>query len=125
MIAMKQINFRLSETEFERAEMLAKALDMSVPALLKDVSMKGINNASVETALNLYKTNKIGLKKAWLLSGLEFHEFLDLLGSRNIEPNISDEMIDEMIEAAESLRFEDIFPGKSREELRKLVIDFE
>ncbi|HME55467.1 MAG TPA: hypothetical protein VKM55_24895 [Candidatus Lokiarchaeia archaeon] len=122
---MKQINFRLSETEFERAEMLAKALDMSVPALLKDVSMKGINNASVETALNLYKTNKIGLKKAWLLSGLEFHEFLDLLGSRNIEPNISDEMIDEMIEAAESLRFEDIFPGKSREELRKLVIDFE
>ena len=122
---MKQINFRLSDTEFERAELLAKALDISVPALLKDVSMKGITHSSVETALNLYKTNKIGLKKAWLLSGLEFHEFLDLLGSRDIEPNISDEMIDEMIEAAESLRFEDIFPGKSKDELRKLVIDFD
>jgi len=122
---MKQINFRLSDTEFERAELLAKALDMSVPALLKDISMQGITHTSVETALNLYKTNKIGLKKAWLLSGLEFHEFLDLLGSRGIEPSISDEMVDEMIEAAKSLRFEDVFPGKSKVELRKLVRDFD
>ena len=122
---MKQINFRLSEGEFERVELLAKLADKTVPALLKEISMKGLTNASIEMALNLYKTNKVGLKRAWMISGLAFHEFLDLLANRGIEPNISDEQIDEMIDAAKSLRFEDMFPGKSKDELKKLVVDFE
>lgn len=90
--------------------MLAQLLDKSIPPLLKELSMKGIASSIVEIALTLYKNNKIGLKKAWNLSGLAFHKFLGLLESRGIDPSIPDELIDSMIETAKALTFEEMFP---------------
>jgi hypothetical protein len=122
---MKDVHVALTDAEFERVEHLATELGKEVPALLKEIAMQSMNKFCTDYALYSYEANVIGLKAAWIISGLEFHEFLDLLGSRNIEPNIPDEMVDEMIETVKSLRFEDMFPGKSKEELRKLVIDFD
>jgi len=122
---MKNVQVALTDAEFERVQLLALELGKEVPSLLKEIAMQSMNKFCTDIALTSYEENVLGLKAAWIISGLEFHEFLDLLGSRGIEPNISDEMVDEMIEAVKSLRFEDVFPGKSKEELKKLVIDFE
>ncbi|NMC07284.1 MAG: hypothetical protein GYA24_18865 [Candidatus Lokiarchaeota archaeon] len=118
---MKQINFRLTDAEYSRIDLVARSLDTTVPALLKDLGLKGISNVSVEIALNLYKGGKAGLKRAWMLSGLEFHEFLARLQERNIDPVIPDSLVDKMIENVEALTFEEMFPGKSKVELQKLV----
>nr|MDO8087700.1 hypothetical protein [Candidatus Sigynarchaeum springense] len=119
---MKQINFRLTDAEYERVDIVARSLDTTIPALLKDLGLKGLARASVEIALNLYKCGKVGLKRAWILSGLEFHEFLALLQERDIDPVIPDTLVDKMVENVESLTFEEMFPGKSKDELRKLIL---
>ncbi|NVM01351.1 MAG: hypothetical protein HWN67_03390 [Candidatus Helarchaeota archaeon] len=118
---MKQINFRLSDEEYKLVEELAKVLDKSVPALLKELGMKEINTLRLRLAIDLYSNNKIGLKKAWKLSHLPFIKFLQHLNSKNIEPNITDELDDKMVNLALDLRFNEIFSGKSREELRKIL----
>ncbi|MEX2680563.1 MAG: hypothetical protein Q6373_003130 [Candidatus Sigynarchaeota archaeon] len=122
---MKQINFRLTDAEYERVDMVARSLDTTVPALLKELGLKGLVHASVEIALNLYKAGKVGLKRAWILSGLKFHEFLALLQEKNIDPVIPDTLFDKMVENVESLTFEEMFPGKSKDELRKLILSHE
>ncbi len=118
---MRQINFRLTDAEYERVDIVARGLDTTVPALLKDLGLKGLAHTSVEIALNLYKAGKVGLKRAWILSGLEFHEFLALLQEKDIDPVIPDTLVDKMVENVESLTFEEMFPGKSKAELRKLI----
>jgi predicted HTH domain antitoxin len=122
---MKKITFRLTDAEYKRVELVARLVEKSVPSFLRDIALKEVNTEIVEIALNLYKNDRIGLKKAWLLSGLPFHAFLNMLAERNIEPNIPDDLVDAMIENVKKLRFEDVFPGKTKEELRKLIHYYE
>ncbi|MHA1728027.1 MAG: hypothetical protein ACTSWY_04780 [Promethearchaeota archaeon] len=118
---MKQINFRLTEDEYEIVDNISKILDKSIPSLLKEIGMKEIEKICPKLALNLYRNNKIGLKKAWKLSRLTFFEFIQLLIENNIEPNIPDELDEKMVDLAQNLKISDIFPGKSVEELRKTL----
>ncbi len=118
---MKQVNFRLTEAEFERLEIGSKLLGKSVPALIKELALERIDAAVIDAALELYKNNKIGLKQAWRLSALPFHAFLALLAERDIEPSIPDDVDDHAMASVKALRFEDIFPGKSKDEVKKLV----
>ncbi|MHA1143876.1 MAG: UPF0175 family protein [Candidatus Helarchaeota archaeon] len=118
---MKQINFRLTDEEFQDVKELAKLLGKSVPALLKELSIKEINSVRLKIALDSYIDKKISLKKAWKLSHLPFIKFLDLLQERNIEPNMSDELDEKMVNLALNLRFDEIFSQKSKEELRQML----
>lgn len=95
---MKHVNFRLTDAEYHRVDLVARNLEATVPALLKDLGLKGNTNVGIEIAMNLYKGGKIGLKRAWMLSSLEFHEFLALLQESDIEPVIPDSLVDKMIE---------------------------
>jgi uncharacterized protein (DUF1778 family) len=124
-MSMKQINFRLSDREYDRLELAASLLDKSIPSIIKEFTLKEIDAAIVEATLELYKKNKVGLKRAWILSGLSFHEFLDLLSERGIEPSIPDSLDDAMIADAKALTFEDVFLGKDKEELKKLIHYYE
>ncbi len=92
MLDIRRIKFRLTDTEYQRRD-----------------------------CFNLYKAGKVGLKRAWILSGLEFHEFLALLQEKDIDPVIPDTLVDKMVENVESLTFEEMFPGKTKAELRKLI----
>lgn len=122
---MKQINFRLTDEEYHIVEDLAKILGKSVPSLLKELGMKEIDTIRLKLALDFYANNKIGLKKAWKLSRLPFIEFLQILQKNNIEPNITDELDEKMINLALDLEFEDIFSRKSREELQKILYNLD
>ncbi len=118
---MKQINFRVSEDEYKYFENVAKLLGKTVPELVKELGMKGLREASVALALDLYKNDKIGLKQAWKMTGLSFHEFTGLLMSRRIDPPTNDARFERSLESVRSVRFEDLYPGKSKDELRKLI----
>jgi len=118
---MKQINFRVSEDEYQFAVNIAKLLGKSVPVLVKELGMKGLREASTNLALDLYKNDKIGLKQAWQMTGLSFHEFAGLLMARGIDPPANIARFDRSIDSVRSTRFEDLFPGRSKEDLRKLI----
>ncbi|HMF33978.1 MAG TPA: hypothetical protein VKK79_21315, partial [Candidatus Lokiarchaeia archaeon] len=114
---LKQINFRLTEEEYEVIQQIAAILEKSIPTLLKELSLKELTDVRKKIALNLYEQKKIGLKRAWKLSGLSFYEFQQAIIAANIEPNIPEELVDKMIAGALSLRKEDLFPkGISKEE---------
>ncbi len=118
---MRQINFRVSEDEYRYIENVAKLLGKTVPELVKELGLKGLREASVYLALDLYKNDKIGLKQAWQMTGLSFHEFTGLLMSRGIDPPTNDARFERSLESIRSVSFEDLFPGKSKDELRKLI----
>lgn len=116
---MKQINFRLSDQEYKNFEEMAKILKKSVPSLIKEISLNELNKLNRDLSLELYKKGQIGFKKAWLLSGLDFMEFINLLVENKIEPNIPDDLDNKMIESALNTSIEDIFPQDKIEFLRK------
>jgi predicted HTH domain antitoxin len=118
---MKQINFRLSEQEYNIAEELAKLLGTSVPALLKEMGLKELNEVRVNLALDMYRKHKVGLKRAWKVSGLPFLEFLHVLSEHKIEPDIPEELEEHMIATALELNLDDIFSGKTADDLRKVL----
>jgi len=110
-IKMKQINLRLTEEEFLVVEQISKILNQSVPSLLKELSLKELTHIRKKIALDLYTQKKVGFKRAWKISGLSFYEFQQAVISAGIEPNVPEEMVDEMINLALILRKEDIFPN--------------
>lgn len=118
---MKQINFRVSDDEYGLAETVARILGKPVPAVMKELGFKALRDASIDLALELYKTGKIGLKRAWLMTGLEFHEFTRCLMDRGIDPPDDPALVERSIASARAARLEDMFPGKRVADLRALV----
>ncbi len=118
---MKQVNFRLSDDEYKLVEVMAHLTGKSVPALVKEITTENLHHHALNVAISLYTSGKIGLKQAWKLSGRTFHEFTRELVRRDIEPPITDEMDDKMLAMVDTLRLEDMFPGKTRQELRALL----
>lgn len=122
MMNMKEVSFQISEDEYEIIESIAGILNKSVSSLLKEISLQKIGNIAPEIALKLYSEKKIGLKKAWKISRMSFFEFSDLIVKNNIEPPISDELDDKLIDNMLSTDLKDIFPRKKADELRKRLL---
>ncbi len=118
---MKQINFRVSDDDYQFAENLAKILGKTVPNVVKEFGLKAMHEASIDLAVELYKHGKLGLKRAWMMTGLSVHAFTDLLMARGIDPPGNPAMVERALDSALASRFEDLFPGKTRDELRKLI----
>jgi predicted HTH domain antitoxin len=75
---MKQINFRLTDEEYDLLNLLSVNLNESIPNLSKKILLENLSDIRTKIALKAYQENKIGLKKAWKLSGLSFFEFISL-----------------------------------------------
>ncbi len=114
---MKQINFRLTNDEYEIIQKIATVMEKSIPTLLKELSLKELAIVRRKISLDLYAQKKIGFKRAWILSGLTFYEFQQEVIAAHIESNIPLELEDKMIAGALSLRKEDIFPNGITREL--------
>ncbi len=111
---MKQINFRLSEEEYESLKLLAIHLNESVSNLSKRILLENLSEIRVRIALKAYQENKISLKRAWKLSGLSFPEFNKLLVENHIEPPIPEELDDKLIEIALDITEEDVFKREKK-----------
>ncbi|MHA1720440.1 MAG: UPF0175 family protein [Promethearchaeota archaeon] len=118
---MNQINFRLSKDEYEIVKLLANLSNLSVPAMIKEFTKAEIKKKGKKLALELYKQNRIGFKKAWKISQLSFHEFTQLLVENNIEPHINEDIDDKMINLVDNLNFDDIFTGKDKDILKRII----
>ena len=109
---MRQINFRLSDEEYDILDLLSHHLNESIPNLSKRILLENLADIRIKIALKAYQKNKIGLKKAWKLSGLSFFEFNKLIVENNIEPPIPEELDDKLIEIALDIKQEDLFKAK-------------
>lgn len=83
---IKQINFRIDDDGYTIIKEIADSAGLSVSELSKQYFLEKLQNHRVELALELFRTGKIGLKRAWKISGLTDLEFRRILIERNIEP---------------------------------------
>lgn len=89
-IMMKQINFRVKENEKKLVEELARLKGISVAEFAKQSLLKEIEPIREDFAFSLLKQGKIGFKRAWIISGLSYHEFLVQWNKKKAEEHISD-----------------------------------
>lgn len=71
--------------------------------------LESLDKLLLEKSITLYSEGKIGLKKAWKLSGLTFFEFTRELEAQNIEPPLSEEVQDYAEKVAKSIKEKEIF----------------
>lgn len=93
---MEQINFRISGDEKQVLKVLAELNGVSVTEFVKQVVLKEVGPVRVDLAFRLLAEGKIARKRAWLLSGLTYHEFMLEWEKRHAE-----EIIPEAIRAKE------------------------
>ncbi len=119
---MNQINLRLSKDEYDVVKLMADLSNLSIPAMIKELTKSEIKKRGKKLALELYKKNVIGFKKAWKISQLSFHEFTQFLVNNNIEPHISEDLDKKMVDLVENLQFDNIFTGKDKDILKKIIL---
>ena len=100
---MAQINFRVDDSLKLIIDILAKEKGISIAQLAKDSLLKNIEPIRVDLAFELLKKGKIGRKKAWKISGLEYSDFLKEWRERGAEENIKRESIDTELAEIEEL----------------------
>jgi uncharacterized protein (DUF1778 family) len=100
---MEQINFRLQADEKRVLQAIADMKGISVPELVKQTVLKEIEPIRVSLAFQLLQEGKIGRKRALILSGLSYHEFMVEWSKRGAEEVIPDEAIEKEIEDAKKL----------------------
>lgn len=100
---MRQINFRIDDDGYALIKRLAEERDVSIAEFAKQLVLERVGELRLEVALALYAGGKIGLKRAWRLSGLEYFEFRRALIGRDIEPRYDAELEDKTLTNALSL----------------------
>ncbi len=94
---MEQINIRVQEEEKRLLQALAAMKGVSVPEFVKQAVLKEIAPVRVDIAFQLLKEGKIGRKRAWMLSGLPYPEFMVEWSKRGAEEVVPEEAIEREI----------------------------
>ncbi len=100
---MDQINFRVQEEEKIVLQTLADYAGLSVPEYVKRLVLNDIKEIRIKTAFSLLKGNKISRKKAWILSGMSYHEFMMEWVAEGFEESVPDQVLDQELKLALSL----------------------
>ncbi len=103
---MNQVNFRLKEDEKNLLKIIAGLQGIPISQLAKQIVLKEIEPKRIDIAFRLLKEGKCGRKRAWKLSGLSYHEFMNEWSLRNAEELIPDEIYEKSLEVALSLDLE-------------------
>jgi predicted transcriptional regulator len=100
---MQQVNFRLSDDEKQVLHEIAQKKGISIAEFAKNAVLKELHNDRKELAFNLLKEGKIGRKKAFILSGLTYNEFLLEWDNRKIVEKTSDKIFEDGFSSAKNL----------------------
>ena len=111
---MSQVNFRVSDDEKIVLHALAKQRGVSVAELAKQAVIKEILPFRVDLAFNLLNAGKIGRKRAWIISGLEYHEFMVEWVKRGAEEIIPDEAEQKGFELAKTIELKKFLQGSNQ-----------
>ena len=109
---MNQVNFRLKEDEKNLLKIIAGLQGIPISQLAKQIVLKEIEPKRVDIAFRMLKEGRSGRKRAWQLSGLSYHEFMNEWSLKNAEEFIPDEVYEKSLEGALSLDLE-LFRKKS------------
>jgi len=100
---MEQINFRVQEDEKRVLKALAEIKGISIPELVKQAVLKEIAPVRANLAFQLLKDGKIGRKRAWVISGLSYHEFMVEWSKREAEEAIPEESTEKELRLVENI----------------------
>ena len=100
---MNQVNFRLKEDEKNLLKIIAGLQGIPISQLAKQIVLKEIEPKRVDIAFQMLEEGKCGRKRAWIISGLSYHEFMNEWSLRNAEEHIPDEVYEKSLEDALSL----------------------
>jgi len=109
---MNQVNFRLKEDEKNLLKIIAELQGIPISQLAKQIVLKEIEPKRVDIAFRMLKEGRCGRKRAWQISGLSYHEFMNEWGLRNAEEFIPESVYEKSLEDALSLDLE-LFRKKS------------
>ncbi len=110
---MEQINFRVSADEKQLLKVLAELKGTSVTEFVKHVVLKEIGSIRLDLAFQLLIEGKITRKRAWLLSGLTYHEFMLEWEKRNAEEIIPEAIRAKELETALTIDLKPFLKNKS------------
>lgn len=102
---MEQVNFRVSPEEKELLKLLAESKSITIAELARSSVLKDIAPIRVDLAFDLLAAGKIGRKKAWLVSGLAYHEFMAEWTRRGAEDRLPDAVVEHELETLSRLDF--------------------
>ncbi len=105
----KQLNMLLQAEKVDALEFFAKEEHLPHTTLAKKIFLEAMEKFLVNESINLYAKGRIGLKKAWKLSGLSFFGFLKELEKRKIEPPLSASVQEFGEKVAKKIKREEIF----------------
>ncbi len=92
---MAQVNFRIDHSLKLIIDEIAKEKGTSVAQIAKSALLNEIEPIRIDIAFRLVKEGKIGRKKAWQISGLDYPGFLKEWSKRKAHENIVGDHIDE------------------------------
>lgn len=76
---LKQISLRIPKALIEEAIKLGKFEHLEKSLILRQALQRGIEELKEETAIELYKKEKLSISEAAKLAGIGVGEFMDLL----------------------------------------------
>lgn len=100
---MSQVNFRLNSDENEILKELAAETGISVAEYSKRLLKENISSKRINIAFKRLAQGKIHKKRAWILSGLTYNEFMIEWAKRGAEDIIPDEIEEKGVEFALNL----------------------
>jgi hypothetical protein len=100
---MEQINFRIKADEKKILQFIAEERSISIAELARSAVLKEIGPIRIDLAFQLLTDRKIGRKKAWILSGLSYHEFLIEWTKRGAEEFVPQEILEKESEILNSI----------------------
>lgn len=109
---MKQINFRINEDGYTIIKEMADKNNLSVAELSKQLILEKMKERRLELALDLFSKGKIGLKRAWKISGITPFEFRRELIEKDIEPYYNEKSVAQSLEIALSIDIGSVKKGK-------------
>jgi len=102
-MAIKQVNFRINDEEYQILSLIAESSHLSIAELSRKLIFEKSSQFRQDLALQLYQNGKIGLKQAWKIYGLSSIEFQQLMNSKNIELYYDEKLEEKTLATALSL----------------------
>ncbi len=109
---MDQINFKISDTEKEFLEWVAKRTAQSVSTIYRNATLDSFQDWKINYLLKEYQNGSIGLKQFTKLANINFNQAILYLQEFNIEPPISEIIDDYTTNLAENIEPETAFKNK-------------
>ena len=94
LFKMTQINFRIDDDLKNIIDLISDIQGISAAELAKRATIKEISQLRIEIAFDLLEKGKIGRKRAWIISGLSAHEFLNEWTERGAEEKVLEKSLE-------------------------------